>query len=582
MVEPPDAARTEAGERKADDSPRQAVPQGLRSAWLPPAVFALFAVLASWPLVTHLGSALPQGSESSGTVPLFNLWTLEWNAVQLAEGYATYWDAPIFHPVTGTFAFSDPQPLTGVVFALLRWLVGSGVVAYNLVVLTALWLNGWSAFRLVEAIGLTRGAAFLAGGFAVCLPYVAEEQGVLQLLMLFPLFFSLGAIEALARAPSWRVGAELGLWLAVTALTSSYYAVYSMLLLPLVALIRIGGRSLITRSRVSAMVLAGVVAGALVAVPVTGQLRHQGGEARSLRSVLKSAGHPGDFIHLAPPTWGAKWSPWLSVRVEGAKHDLYPGTGLLVLGLCGLVAAKRDRRFRRWGQAAGAGALAAAVLVVAPRIELLDFRPWEWVRDVVPGLSRMRNSHRFGAYLDCFLVVSSGLGATWLWAKGRSARIGLCAIALYGLLEVQAWPIKLHHLGRHAPDEEWIELVAERPGPVAMIPFARPGKSKYYEQTVRWMFSTLAHRQPLLNGYSGYFPPSHRELRRTALSFPQSPAIRALREAGARTLVVDRKWLESEPQRNVDLAKAIQFDGLTVVAVGPSYLVLGFREATGS
>ena len=52
------------------------------------------------------------GSSQVATVPLFNLWTIWWNADRLRHGLKDYWDAPIFYPERDTFAFSEPQPTT--------------------------------------------------------------------------------------------------------------------------------------------------------------------------------------------------------------------------------------------------------------------------------------------------------------------------------------------------------------------------------------------------------------------------------------------------------------------------------------
>ena len=52
----------------------------------------------TWPLVAHLGSSMTYGAELTRTVPLFNLWTLEWNQLQAGDLYSEYWNAPIFHP----------------------------------------------------------------------------------------------------------------------------------------------------------------------------------------------------------------------------------------------------------------------------------------------------------------------------------------------------------------------------------------------------------------------------------------------------------------------------------------------------
>ena len=126
--------------------------------WVLLALYVVLAVLVTWPLTAHLGGSLTFGGELARTVPLLNLWTLEWNQHAIGELYAGYWDAPIFHPVQGAFALSEPQPLTGLAFAALGWLSGNPVLAYNLVALAILALNGLAGARLARALGRRRRA----------------------------------------------------------------------------------------------------------------------------------------------------------------------------------------------------------------------------------------------------------------------------------------------------------------------------------------------------------------------------------------------------------------------------------------
>src|SRR5262249_31244685 len=142
-------------------------------------VHSLFSLIATWPLVWSLDISLPNGTEAPGTVAFFNLWTLRWNQIQFTDLYRHYWDAPIFHPEPGTFALSEPQPLTGLVFTPLSWITGQPGVAYNLVVLLAVALNGIAAARLARRLGAASGPAMLVGLFAQVLPFVTNEMGVL-------------------------------------------------------------------------------------------------------------------------------------------------------------------------------------------------------------------------------------------------------------------------------------------------------------------------------------------------------------------------------------------------------------------
>src|SRR5258708_1206453 len=75
----------------------KAVPVGL--------MYAGLALWSTWPLLRNPATTLPLGPSQVATVPLFNLWTIWWNADRLRHGLKEYWEAPIFYPERDTFAF---------------------------------------------------------------------------------------------------------------------------------------------------------------------------------------------------------------------------------------------------------------------------------------------------------------------------------------------------------------------------------------------------------------------------------------------------------------------------------------------
>ncbi len=142
------------------------------------------------------------------TVPRFNLWTLSWTADRLPHGFAGWWDAPIFWPQPGTFAFSEPQPLTGVAFALARPFAGSAG-SYAAVLIATVTLNGLAGAALARRLGADRVPAFLAGVLAQALPFTMDQLGVLQLLAVWPLLAATAALARLGRAPAAAPRARL-------------------------------------------------------------------------------------------------------------------------------------------------------------------------------------------------------------------------------------------------------------------------------------------------------------------------------------------------------------------------------------
>ena len=61
-------------------------------------------------------------------------------------------DANIFHPETGTLAYSDATLLQGLIGAPLLWVGVSPVLVYNLLLLTGIAGSGVGMFVLARAI----------------------------------------------------------------------------------------------------------------------------------------------------------------------------------------------------------------------------------------------------------------------------------------------------------------------------------------------------------------------------------------------------------------------------------------------
>jgi hypothetical protein len=299
------------------------------------ALYLLTACALTWPLAANLTTSLPLGTEPSVTVPLFNLWTLRWNAEQLLAGYRNYWNAPIFHPTPGAFALSDPQPLTGALFALPYILSNNQALAYNLTLLLALTLNGYAAFRLLLVTGVPSGPALLGGLLAQALPFTSNELGVIQLTALFPIFFTLAAAYTFTRTPTLRPALTSGGWLAATFLTSSYYGLFLTLFLAVSMLVLMRRDLLRLRPALCAIAAAGLAALLLLPVlPAQAQLTSD--YTRSDATIRRNSAQPVDFLRLGSRSWGRATLPWLRER-GGSGQRLYPGTGLLALATLGLL-----------------------------------------------------------------------------------------------------------------------------------------------------------------------------------------------------------------------------------------------------
>jgi hypothetical protein len=536
----------------------------VRARVLVPLYLAL-AVVVTWPMPRHAGTSLNYGAEPVATVPLFNLWTLRWNEIAIGEGFRHYWDAPLFHPTSGGFALSEPQPLTGVVFAPLAFLSRNPVLAFNLVLLAALTLNGIAGCRLARTLGAQPVPAAVTGGLAVALPFVAAQLGVLQLVMVFPLLLLIDAVLRWAPAGGRRRAVEIGLWLAVTFLTCGYYGLFAVVVVGPSALVLVR-RTWFTRARVlDLVVMAGVLA--VLALPfLVPQARITADYTRSDETIDSLSANTSDFLRLPAGAAGVGLVPWVQDPAGG--HALYPGTVLVVLAVAGTVVAARraaaeptatDRN--RQATFLLVGLMVAHLLSLGLNLSLGGWQPYQVVRRVVPGFESLRSPFRADVLTQLFAVAlaSLALDAAWRWlrAPGRAERVPRAAalalgaaVVVLAVAETGLTPGRLHRVDTATPD--WAGYLddhppADAPAVLAFLPFPPDGRAGSYEDTVDDMLAVLDTGDTTVNGYSGLFPAGYDTLEVAVREYPDDLADALLAHYGVDVLVVDRGWLADNP-----------------------------------
>ncbi|MGB9689602.1 hypothetical protein, partial [Thermogutta sp.] len=176
--------------------------------------------------------ALPASRPANGVVTLFNVWTIWWNADRLSHGLKNYWDAPIFWPEKGTFAFSEPQPLTAIV-APVVWTCGP-VAAFHVYLVGALVLNGVFARVLVRRWSGDPWGSGYAGALVVWLPLVLQQPELIQYASLWPILWQWDVILRTLDRPMWRHSLEFALAWALTFASSVQLGLFSAVVLGLV------------------------------------------------------------------------------------------------------------------------------------------------------------------------------------------------------------------------------------------------------------------------------------------------------------------------------------------------------------
>jgi hypothetical protein len=222
-------------------------------------------------------------------------------------------------------------------------------------------------------------------------------------------------------------------------------------------------------------------------------------------------------------------------------------------------------------------ALAAACLSFGPEIRTglkeIATGPYLLLYRHVPGFDGLRVPARFGLVVTLMVAVLAALGLDRLLRGRRHAGLVFAAIGVVFVSECLPVPIPINESGgtdtlrAPAPILQGARVPAvyrylrDLPGeePVLEFPFGDPG----YE--LQYVYYTTAHGHPIVNGYSGIFPPRYIALRQV-LDQDTEWARRwdALSRSGARLVVVHEgafrrphegarisTWLQSQGARRV-------------------------------
>ncbi len=493
-------------------------------------IFLLGALLITYPLLQHLTSHIPRGDEPVGTVPLLNLWILQWNIDQLILGYPNYWDAPIFAPLSGTFAFSETQILTALL-AVPFWFF-SPALGYNLIIILFLTLNGWFTYWLLKSWQLSSLASLLAGLLMQALPFIAQEMGVLQLIAIFGLLWSLLFMSRFLRQSQssqarWSTVIALALGLPVTFLTCGYYGLTMIFVLPLAFLVQLRREHL--QRRIIGQLLFTLLLALALSTPfllAQKQRLDQYHFTRSAKTVENNSAKLKYYLNfLDHNLFYSRFLGWES----GQGQRLFPGVTLILLA--GLALGGRNQRHIKIYLLMTL--ILALLLSLGLRLRLGEVQPYHWVRDIIPGFHQLRSPFRFAVLLQICLVLLAGFGLhnLRLWFPGYNKAL-LMLLTTLALFEMIALPLPLQplpHLQTQAGWQSWLNQKETAPT-IIMLPFAASNKVADFEQTTHWMLESRYFQGRMLNGYSGFFPPDHAHLREQILQFPSTDSLDFLRK----------------------------------------------------
>ncbi len=542
-------------------------------------VFAVITFLTYWPVFSETCCSVfsPLHTRLSADVNLI-LWILSTVARSL-------WSNP-FDLFGGNILYPEPAPIAGaehmlaqqVFFAPLFALSGNPVWSMQWTLFLNATLCGVAMYLLLRHWRAAVPAAIF-GGFVYAM-FPSRYTGIhapnvyaAQYLPLVILFLDRSVDSRRAKDAML-----FGLFLALQMLTSFYLAYVSLAVVGAFSLGKALGQPKLDARAWAAPVLAAMVAGVLLGASALPYLDNatsgEFGEHRTMALKLASNSTWQSFLYspVVIRLWG--WRP--------AGMQNYLGVVPLVLAVVGCVAWWRPR-----ARSPVLGLLIAAVVTYfmslgpGPETSLLG-RPYDWAASVLPGFSVMRVPSRFVAGVMLAVAVLAGFGfhsisAALLRRTGRQwcAYAALVVFGFATALEFGLFHVRLgsqqRAVGEDIPDV-YRALAQLEKGPVLEIP-AGVLDGTFIMPESNYGYFSIFHRQPLLNGYTGYRPPTYLLLMSLSRALPNPRALELLQSlTGLRYVVLhtDRmSELDLAPWRQPINAESIKSYGKDVLVELP-------------
>lgn len=523
----------------------------------------------AYPFSLHPASSVA----AIGTDTDLYIWALGWDVHAFTHQPLSIFDANIFFPFKHTLAYSENVIGSAFLAAPIIWLTSNPLLAFNLISLLSIPLSALGAYVLGRRVGLSEAGAVLCGlVFGFTPPrFLRIDQFHLTTIEWVP--FCLAYLHGYFTTHARRDLRLAAAFFSLQALTSGHGA--AMLVLGILFLIadRLVHREPFAPVRwLRDLGWAGALAlapSALIYIPYravqveVGLRRALDDWSVSTSSFFTSGSHVQTWLVARMPDW-----TWLKTPPDAW---LFPGVLPIVLAAAAFLA-RRGQRAAAPGSPAGVDARWLYLVVILVCLWFAIGPPvgvWRWVY-WLPGLNFVRVPSRFMLLGMLGLAVLAGYGFDRLFARAsaRGVRAGAAVVGVLLLCEFATMPMNVQPERIDPPGiDHWL---ASAPPPVAVVEVPVPDSISVVTQEQRntlFMLHSLAHFQPIVQGYSGIQPPGYMDLHRKIVKFPDEASLRALLERGV-TYAVEHIDLIPPAERDEVASRYERFaDWLTLEAV---------------
>jgi hypothetical protein len=483
-------------------------------------LFVFLTAIMTWPQVLVLDTHAMSHQDV-----FFNLWRLRWIAHALATSPRDLFNGNIFYPERNVLAYSDAVLVEGALAAPLLWAGVPPVLVHNLLLLGGMVASGVGIFVLARHLTGSTGGGLVAGIVFAFAPYRFEHYMHLELQWTVWIPWAFWALLRTIETGAVKFGLLTGLFLVLQVASCVYYGVFSFILIGAVALLQLvplRGRHLVRSMR--AFVLGFAIAASLSGLY---SLAYSAASSRvgtrTYPEIRMFSARPRDY-RVATPANVLYGYPYAGLP----ERQLFPGILPSLLALVGLLLVRQTIAVTAY----------LVGLVLAFELSLGMYgQVYPLLYEHLALFRGLRAPARASVFCLLFLGVLAAFGTATITAAmtarmRRAITALMCAIIL---LEYRVDPLPLtpHH---NEPPPLYVLLAQLPRGVVAEFPMPKPNALPHLEP--RYMYMSTFHWMPLVNGYSGFHPPSYLHRVGRMERFPNEATVASLRRDNVRYIIV--------------------------------------------
>ena len=214
----------------------------------------------TWPQARQLSTAVGNADD-----PLLSIWRISWIAHALATSPADLFNGNIFYPERRTLAYTDAQPLQGLVAAPFLLAGVSQVLVYNVLLLASIALSGAAMWLLAYRYTGDAHAAVLAGIIFAFVPFRFDHYVHLELQATVFLVLALWWLDRAVESGAWADVAGFAASVVLQTYSGLYYAIFLATALAIALPLRLAD---VPRDRLRPLVMRLTVAASVAALLV--------------------------------------------------------------------------------------------------------------------------------------------------------------------------------------------------------------------------------------------------------------------------------------------------------------------------